>query len=482
MKIRTWLLLSYLVVLLLPSLAAYGLWVWVNDFYDEKKVEEYIRSLAELQALIPVLDNPELYRSIGPKPIDQYLNPLRSITLYNEEGLILYASDPLKTSTGWIANRELLYKNLYALEQGYRAYTYKQPVFEDGKLIGFFEVTMSREQWVRGVNRRTWVMVGLLAALFLVTYGTVVALVQRKLNRRLLALMEQMSAFARQEKVMRLPVKNDEIGELTRHFYQMQEQIEAARERISQEQREKEYMVATISHDLKTPLTSIRAYAEALAHEQPLTAKERQDYLSIILEKANFMQQMLDDLTMHTVLQSSSYRLERVEVDGSEYFEMLLSDYEPLCAPRGIKLQVVCDVSGVYRLDPHQLMRVADNLVSNALQHTPAGGRIGLAAVETGRPLPEWLFSFAREQIDWHRPEGVFLVVQNEGEGIPQEKLPFIFDPLYQVDQARSKKGSKGTGLGLSISKQIMEKHGGTIEVATQEDLGTCVVCYLPKY
>src|SRR5690606_13282145 len=107
-----------------------------------------------------------------------------------------------------------------------------------------------------------WVMVGLLAALFLVTYGTVVALVQRKLNRRLLALMEQMSAFARQEKVMRLPVKNDEIGELTRHFYQMQEQIEAARERIAQEQREKEYMVATISHDLKTPLTSIRAYAE----------------------------------------------------------------------------------------------------------------------------------------------------------------------------------------------------------------------------
>ena len=70
---------------------------------------------------------------------------------------------------------------------------------------------------------------------------------------------------------------------------------------------------------------------------------------------------------------------------------------------------------------------------------------------------------------------------KTRGKGF-QEKLPFIFDPLYQVDQARSKKGSKGTGLGLSISKQIMEKHGGTIEVATQEDLGTCVVCYLPKY
>ena len=76
-------------------------------------------------------------------------------------------------------------------------------------------------------------------------------LVQRKLNRRLLALMEQMSAFARQEKVMRLPVKNDELGELTRHFYQMQEQIEAARERIAEEQREKEHMVATISRRSK---------------------------------------------------------------------------------------------------------------------------------------------------------------------------------------------------------------------------------------
>ena len=87
------------------------------------------------------------------------------------------------------------------------------------------------------------------------------------------------------------------------------------------------------------------------------------------------MQQMLDDLTMHTVLQSSSYRLERVEVDGSEYFEMLLSDYEPLCAPRRIKLQVVCDVSGVYRLDPHQLMRVADNSGEQCFAAHPSRGQ-----------------------------------------------------------------------------------------------------------
>jgi signal transduction histidine kinase len=481
MKIRTWLLLSYFVVMILPSVAAYVLFVWINDFYNDLKVEEYISKRTQLQEVITVLDDPTLYRLFETERIAHLLDPQLSIVLYNRDGLILYSSDPLQASPHMMPDRERLYQNLYAFEQGYRAYTYKQPVFYEGELVGFFEVKLSREQWVAGVNARTWVIASSLFVLFALIYIIVILLVHRKLNLRLTALMEQMTAFAKGEQVKPLVVENDEIGELTQHFYDMQHQIETAQERIAKEQREKEFMVATISHDLKTPLTSIRAYAEAMASDRHLTDDERMEYRKIIIEKANYMQQMLDDLTMHIVLKSPSYHLERVGVDGSEFFEMLLSDYEPLCAEKGITLNVECKVTGHYELNPKQMIRVADNLMTNAIQHTPPSGHIGLAAIETDQPLPEWLFPFVKEQVRFDRPDGVYLIVQNEGPGIPPDQLAHVFDPLYQADQARTKKGAKGTGLGLSITKQIMEKHGGDVSFVSLEGMGTCVIGYLPK-
>ncbi|RKJ23643.1 sensor histidine kinase, partial [Butyricicoccus sp. 1XD8-22] len=140
------------------------------------------------------------------------------------------------------------------------------------------------------------------------------------------------------------------------------------------EQREKEYMIATISHDLKTPLTSISAYAESLFSERELTIKERDEYRQIIMEKAQYMKQMIDDLLMYTLLQSPSYEMEFVEVEGNEFFDMLVSDYEPLCRKKKIRLNVSSNVIGNYQVNPKQLMRVCDNLMSNAISHTPIEG------------------------------------------------------------------------------------------------------------
>jgi signal transduction histidine kinase len=295
--------------------------------------------------------------------------------------------------------------------------------------------------------------------------------------------MEQMTAFARREPFAEMPAGNDEIGELTKHFYGMRRQIEEAREKIAKQQQEKEFLIASISHDLKTPLTSIRAYAESLAspNELKLTAEDRAEYCRIIAEKTEYMKQMLDDLTVYTLLQSPAYQMELVEVDGGEFFDMLLSGYEPICREKNIHLRTHCDVTGNVRVHPRQMMRVADNLMSNAVRHTKPGAHILLAAVSTGRPLPDGLFSFVREQAERAGEDGVFLIVQNEGEGMDEEQLSRVFDPLYQADQARSKKGERGTGLGLSITRRIMEKHGGTVRIFARKGSGVCVTCFLPK-
>src|SRR5690606_33554867 len=139
-------------------------------------------------------------------------------------------------------------------------FSYKQPVFDQGELIGFFQVEMAREQWTEAVSDRTWIMLTIFVVVFLVTYLTVVWLLNKKLNRRLSKLRTQMTAFANGDDIETIPPTKDEIGELTEHFYRMKHQIEQARKKLAKEQQEKEYMIATISHDLKTPLTSIRAY------------------------------------------------------------------------------------------------------------------------------------------------------------------------------------------------------------------------------
>ncbi|WP_019533025.1 HAMP domain-containing sensor histidine kinase [Paenibacillus ginsengihumi] len=481
MKIKTWLLLSYFIVMILPLAAAYVLFVWVQAYHKDLNVEEYVRKRAQLQRLITVLDDPRWYAIHAErKQVDELIQPQVSIVLYNRDGVVLYTSDPLRVSPQFSLGRTQLYENLYSLQQGYRAYSYRQPVFSGRELAGFFEIQLSRDEWIAGVSQRSWLVAAAFIALFALIYVAVAFAVNRKLNSRLTHLMRQMTAFALGEGVEERPEGKDEIGQLTGHFHKMRRQIEAARSKLAHEQQQKQFMIAAISHDLKTPLMSISAYAESLAAEQELTAAERDEYRGVIVDKANYMKQLLDDLLMYALLQTPTYEIERVEVDGGEFFDMLVSDYEPLCKEKQVQLLVRSDVQGVVRVDPNQMIRVANNLMSNALRHAKTGKRIWLAAASTGRVPLDWLFDFVKEEACLDTPDSVFFIVQNDGEGIARDKLPYLFNPLYQADPARGKQDARGAGLGLSIAKQILQKHGGDIAIYSRETIGTCAICRLP--
>ncbi|MGE7625040.1 sensor histidine kinase [Viridibacillus sp. NPDC096237] len=478
MKLKTWLLLSYFIVMILPLAAAYALFAWVNAYHEDRNVEEYFEKWTELQKISAVLKEPNLYEPGIKRPqVEELSNAETAIVLYRNDGLPLYNSDPLVNSVSLLQSKDTLYKNLFQFENNYRNYSYKEPVFSRNELVGFFEVNLARDEWIDGVNNRTWSVIALFIGIFSIIFISVSMLVNRKLNKRLSQLMKQMMAFASREKVEDLQTANDEIGELTASFYSMREQIEEAREKIAKEQKEKEFMIAAISHDLKTPLTSIRAYAESLSTERNLPEGEYEEYRGIIINKANYMQHMLDDLLMYTLLQSSTYEMELVQVEGCEFFDMLLSDYEPLCYEKNITLEVQSEIEGIFNVNPKQLMRVTDNLMSNAIQHTPKEGFIWLAVVSSDN-LPKWVFPFVTQEMQL---DGPLLIVQNGGEGIDKEELEHVFEPLFQADIARSKKGESGTGLGLSITKQIIEKHGGKVQMLSHKTMGTCVICKLSK-
>lgn len=465
MKLKNWLLLSYLIVMILPLIAGYLLFAWIQSYNNEQKVNEYLETSAELQEIKSILNNPELYSPKTDKTkVEQLASKKLSIVLYNPDGLVIFTSNPA-----------------YTLKQGYQTYSYKQPVFVNRDLTGFFYVQLARDKWVGGVSDRSIIVIAIFAGMFLLLYGTIIFLVNRKLTKRLINLMDEMTAFARGHTIAETKTKNDEIGALRRHFYAMRSQINSANAIIAKEQRKKEQMIASISHDLKTPLTSIKAYTESLDSEQYLTEAEKKEYMKVIQDKTDFIKQMLDDLLTFTLLQSPTYEMEFVEVDGEEFFDMLISDYEVLCKEKGIHLYTESHVAGTYRVNPKQMMRVADNLMMNAIRHTSQGEKIWLQALSDLDASPEWLFDIAKKSHDFDFARKAYIIVQNAGKGIDGEKLKYVFDPLYQGDQARSKKEYHGTGLGLSITKQIIEKHGGSISIFSAEDTGTCVICCLPR-
>lgn len=466
--------------MILPLASAYYLFAATLNVQEEEKVEEYYDVYEKITEIEPILQQPELYHPLAPKEaVEEITNGQVAITLYNKDGYMLYSSK--KETAPVITKKDVLYQDLFDVQQNLGTYSYKEPVLEDGNIIGFYEVTIAREEFTEKVTNRGFIVTTIFIASFIAIYALVAFVLHHRVNKRLTELMDEMTAFAEGESLPETKTGSDEIGELKRRFYEMRTQIEEAQKLVKQEQEDKEYTVATISHDLKTPLTSIIAYTEALEYGDDLTTEEQKQYREIIMEKSDFMKQMLDDLLTHTLLQSRTYELDVVTVDGDEFFDMIISDYEALADEKQITLMTENHVIGDYEVSPKQIMRVVDNLMSNAIHHTPIQGKIWLSTFSEEVDIPNWLFEYVAPSYSFNTEKYMYIIVQNEGSGISEVNQKLLFDPLYQVDQARSKKIAHGTGLGLSISQVIIEKHGGTISVRSQLNEGACFISALPK-
>jgi signal transduction histidine kinase len=245
---------------------------------------------------------------------------------------------------------------------------------------------------------------------------------------------------------VRLPVSGrDEIALLARTFNQMAAELQAA----AQKQRELETLrrdlIAWAGHDLQTPLASIRAVIEALADgvvEDPETV---QRYLRTAQRETRSLSLLIDDLFQMSQLDAGGMPLELEYNSLSDLISDTLEGFSELAARKGITLQGSAGpgMDPVY-LDAQRIGRVLNNLVSNALHHTPAGGSVQVQAL----PIPN----------------GVLVEVSDTGEGIRPEDLPHVFERFYRGEKSRSRT-TGGSGLGLAIARGIIEAHGGSIDV-----------------
>ena len=483
MKLKPWLMISYLIVMILPVIALYFFYISLSHFDEKRDFTEYMEVLEKINQLEPILMNPSFYQ-VQPvenyKALQEVTDASMNVVLYRPDGLKLYSTIDQSGVDIYSTHRQkFIYQDLNTLKKDYHTYQYKQPVFQNNELIGIYEITIARDDWVEGVNNRTLILGGFLIITFAVIYVGVMILLNRKLNRPLRLLKEEMDAFAKGKKGSRkLPRKKDEIGELISHFVKMKDQIEATNKEVEKQQQEKEYIVAAMSHDLKTPLTSIRAYFEALSGGQ-LSEKEKEEYRAVVFEKLDYLKEMVDDLNLFTKLKSTEKRIEFVDVDGEEFFDMLQGGYEGTCREKGIDLIVEQKVSANYSVNVQQMIRVVDNLMSNAMRYTESGKSIWLAVVSCEYVLPKWVFPPFVEEVEEWRKNGTIIIVQNEGKAIPEKDLSKVFEPFVQVEEARGHGGT--SGLGLSIAKMIMEQHSGKIKLWSHPDFGTLAACWLPE-
>jgi signal transduction histidine kinase/tetratricopeptide (TPR) repeat protein len=214
-------------------------------------------------------------------------------------------------------------------------------------------------------------------------------------------------------------------------------------------------LIANVSHDLRSPLASLRGYLETLQiKEQTLTAAERRSYLSIAARQAEHLQELISELFDLARLDFTGYRIAAEPLHLGELARDVLQKFQLAARKKGVTLFLeVPDSLGLVQADIGLMERTLENLLGNAIAHTPAKGQVRLV-VSPGSA------------------GSVTVEVSDTGVGIPREDLPRIFERFYRVDKARSL-ASEGSGLGLAIVKRIVELHASEIQVQSEVGTGT---------
>ncbi|MFI1844721.1 sensor histidine kinase [Streptomyces microflavus] len=254
-----------------------------------------------------------------------------------------------------------------------------------------------------------------------------------------------------------VPVRgDDEIGRLAAAFNDMS----AHRARLEEQRKA---MVSDVAHELRTPLSNIRGWLEAA---QDGLADPDPAFVDSLLEEAVQLQHIIDDLQDLAAADAGVLRLHPEPVPVEELLGQVAAAHQARAETAGVTLTVVAGAAPVLHADPVRLRQAVGNLVSNAVRHTPAGGKVTLRAYGEGPGSGPG-------------PEVVVIEVADTGTGIPAADLPYVFDRFWRAEKSRSRR-TGGSGLGLAIVRKLAEAHGGTAGATSTEGQGSAFTLRLP--
>jgi signal transduction histidine kinase len=244
-----------------------------------------------------------------------------------------------------------------------------------------------------------------------------------------------------------------EVQELTRAFNEMNARVQTS-------QKSQREFVANVSHELKTPLTSVQGFAQALLDGTAGTPEAQKQAAQVIYDESGRMHRMVLDLLDLARLDAGTLDLQHTPVDLTALLNSIAERFSPQARAGNVDIRVETAALPVITGDGDRLAQVFTNLVDNSLKFTPAGGSITIREAQAG--------------------SGVQVEVADTGAGISPEALPHIFDRFYQADPSRPGGRKHGAGLGLAIVKEIVGAHGGRISVRSEPGKGSTFTISLP--
>ncbi|MEH7116547.1 ATP-binding protein, partial [Neobacillus vireti] len=226
------------------------------------------------------------------------------------------------------------------------------------------------------------------------------------------------------------------------------------------EQMRKDF-VANVSHELKTPVTSIKGFSETLLDGAMNNKETLQSFLSIILKETDRLESLIHDLLELSKIEQQGFQLNVQQLELYSLLQDVIELLDGKAKMKNIQLELHCKLEQIHIMgDIDRLKQVLINIISNAISYTPAGGLVRMILLDLGQK--------------------VRIHVKDTGVGISKEDIPRIFERFYRVDRARSR-NSGGTGLGLAIVKHLIEAHHGYISVKSKLGEGSEFIIELPK-
>ena len=275
------------------------------------------------------------------------------------------------------------------------------------------------------------------------------------LTRRLRALSNGVDAFTRGRLDHRVSISgNDELASLADAFNEMAKSIAEA-------EKQRRDLIANISHDLRSPLTSIRGYLETiLLKDEKLSSDERREFLEISLKNVSGFQKLVEELFDLAKLEAKQIKTEKLLFSIAELVQDVVLKLKPQSEKKLINVNYQ-PASGLPSIngDIGLIERVLTNVLENAILHTPNGGMIEISIDSSGDSLS--------------------ISIADTGPGISDEDLPHIFERFYRADKSRNR-DSRGTGLGLAIAKEVVDLHGGTLSAGSRDDGGAIFYIKFP--
>ena len=445
-----------------------------NKFYDKKYFESLNQKAGNYRTSVLVYLNGEFVYSGIQKDIEElesslltkrtiYTNGERDIDQDNNLSEVSVEDMGAQGSYSFGENGKT-YEYMLTTPQAYLCNEIDYQI--DGKPISVFLVTY----YGNYVSQFKSALVGFIFMMFLIMLvltTALSALVYTQFIRPLVRLKEAAEEIGTGN--LNSPVdvsssRKDEIGELCRSFNDMRVRLNESVELKMQYEEENRELISNISHDLKTPITTIKGYVEGLMDGVADTPEKRDKYIKTIYNKANEMDLLLNELTLYSKIDTNRIPYNFSKINVMEYFDDCVEEIGLDLEAKNIGLSYFNYAGDDVQIiaDPEQLKRVIHNIINNSIKYLDKPkGFINIRVKDVG--------------------DFIQVEIEDNGKGIAKKDLPYIFDRFFRADTSRNS-ATGGSGIGLSIVRKIIEDHGGKIWATSKEETGTIMYFVLRKY